>query len=91
MKTYEKPKLMVLSISANDALCGNCTAKTRGHNDITVLLNGLGIYDTDGNGAINRNETGSYFANNETDCHDSVGFDLYCKFTTESGAMLFTS
>ena len=49
MKTYEKPKLMVLSISANDALCGNCTAKTRGHNDITVLLNGLGIYDTDGN------------------------------------------
>ena len=91
MNIYEKPRLMVLSISANDALCGNCTAKTRENNDITALLNGLGIYDTDQNGAINSYETGSYFADNEADCSDKVGFDLYCKFTTESGAMLFTS
>ena len=91
MKTYERPKLMVLSISASEALCSTCTAKTRNNNDITALLNGLGIYDTDNNGAINRYETGNYFADNEKDCTDLVGIDLYCKFTTESGAMLFTS
>lgn len=32
MKVYEKPKLMVLSISANDALCSGCDDTVR-YND----------------------------------------------------------
>lgn len=30
MKTYEKPRLMVLSFTANDAICTGCAAPTRG-------------------------------------------------------------
>ena len=30
MKTYEKPRLMVLSFTASDALCSGCAAPTRG-------------------------------------------------------------
>ena len=89
MKTYEKPKLMVLSISASDALC-SCTARTRFENDINVALKSIST-DINGDGIIQKSETGNYFANNEADCTAKFSLDGYCKFTTENGMMLFTS
>ena len=49
MKTYTKPSMMVLSISANDPLCSGCNFKTRG-NALSDVWEGM--YATDENGIV---------------------------------------
>lgn len=90
MKTYEKPKLMVLSISANDALCSTCTLKTRIEGDVSGTLLDLVGGDKNGNGIFDRGDTENYFASTEA-CQDQLNVTGYCKFTTADGQMLFTS
>lgn len=84
MKTYEKPKLMVLSISANDALCSDCETKTRGND---YLANVLG--DTNGNNFFDREDADKLglFADAADTC--SVPYVGYCKFAHDN--RLFTS
>lgn len=92
MKTYVKPAMMALSISANDMLCsGTCEVTTRDSKDpyIQNLNNWYGaggkydgIFDPD-----------DKVFSNETDCNPDNILDKYCKYTaTEQGlTQLFTS
>lgn len=88
MKLYEKPRLMVLSISANDMLCSGCYDCTR-NNDF------WSIFDSDGNGVVTRDEAttiglfGSYEDENGSSC--SVQVTGYCKFNGTDPALVFTS
>lgn len=88
MKTYEKPRLMVLSFTANDALC-SCAAATRG-TELGGILEGL-ILNVDpslanGDGSLDGNEASNLFE--EGACR--VGCLDYCKNTPE-GRNIFTS
>ena len=74
MKTYEKPVLMVLSLSANDKLCGYCAengADKLLYNDPSLVEWFERLF-----GNFN-----TLFGQNETECVSNpvVG---YCKFTT---------
>lgn len=89
MKTYEKPRLMVLSFTASDALCSGCAAPTRG-TGLGGILEGL-ILNVDsslanGDGALDGNEASNLFE--EGACR--VGCLDYCKNTPE-GKNIFTS
>ena len=81
MKSYEKPKLMVLSVSANDALCA-CVASTR--NDAFFQQ-----FDSNNDGRITWDEVNNseYFGSGE-DC--SISYEKYCKHTPD-GMTLFSS
>ena len=87
MKVYEKPKLMVLSISANDALCGNCQKATRGDDF-------WNSYDPNPNdGVFTKAEADSkgVFGQLEDTCEMKVSG--YCKFLGASNGYIqvFTS
>ena len=84
MKVYEKPKLMVLSISANDALCSGCDDTVR--YDVK-LREYLGNNYGDADGTLTDDELANLF---EADgCLEKVFYDGYCKFTGTS--MMFSS
>ena len=94
MKVYQKPAMLVLSISANDMLCGNCTAKTRIDKDLNSALQAFfnvkgGWTDENGDGIVGDGETNLF------DDTASCGsyYEGYCKFTgAENGLQqLFTS
>lgn len=79
MKTYEKPKLIALSLSGNNMLCNTCAV------DIIAPFpdNNKGLVDTleDFYGPIN-----SLFAAYEESCAVKPDITGYCKFTrAESG------
>ena len=81
MKTYEKPKLIALSLTGNNMLCSSCAHDVIGSNAETELVETL----RDFFGIINITE--SSFASNE-DCEEQedIQTDSYCKFTgAESG------
>ena len=82
MKTYEKPKLMVLSISANDALCSGCATKTRGNEFYT------GLFDNNGDGIFDENDF-QYLAPSFTTDACKEAKDDYCKFAGTN--TIFTS
>ena len=88
MKIYEKPKLMVLSISANDALCTGCSIRTRGDAQWS-------IFDPSGDGLLTKDEANSVglFGSNEDDLGSacSAVVDGYCKFNGTDPALVFTS
>lgn len=81
MKNYEKPKLMVLSFSANDVLCVGCVTQTRGDDNFLK-------FDTNNNGLFERIDADNLgiFGNDEP-C--DTPYTGYCKFTSTN--MLFTS
>lgn len=81
MKTYEKPKLMVLSVSANDALCA-CVASTR--NDAFFQQ-----FDSNNDGRITLDEVNNsgYFGSGG-ECN--ISYEKYCKHTPD-GLTLFSS
>ena len=89
MKNYEKPKLMVLSLSANDALCIGCGIKTRFDSSSSILDSLYG----DGNGFFTPDESAGMFAESEEACKDLIHVDIngYCKFTGADSQKLFTS
>lgn len=85
MKTYEKPTLAVLSISASDMLCGStCTIATRGNDDwfFKYLDREFGNND----GFLEPSD--HVFGDGETGCTEIA--ERYCKFTTDGG-IVFTS
>lgn len=81
MKAYEKPKLMVLSVSANDALCA-CTASTKDDSFFNQ-------FDSNNDGRITWKEVNDsgYFGSGE-DC--GIQYVKYCKHTPD-GLTLFSS
>lgn len=81
MKNYEKPKLMVLSVSANDALCA-CGTKTR-------FEHVFDIFDKDGNGHFGPEDDLSPLLTEDVSCESTKGFESYCKFTAAN--TIFTS
>ncbi len=88
MKTYEKPKLMVLSISANDALCTGCSIRTRGDASWS-------IFDPNWDGVLTRDEANNVglFGSNEDESGGSCSavVEGYCKFNGTDPALVFTS
>lgn len=87
MKIYEKPRLMVLSVSANDALCAGCSKAMRG-DPLADILDKPPYGDN--NGVFNKDDP--IFANGEG-CTYTGEYTQYCKFTgAENGlTQLFTS
>ena len=84
MKKYEKPKLMVLSISANDALCNSCGRSLRYDEDLQFTLgNMVGNKD----GILDSNEMTSVFST-EDGCSMPVDYDGYCKFTATNNIFI---
>lgn len=91
MKTYTKPSMMVLSISANDPLCLGCANGTRNDPYLSAALtDSFGDYD--GNpkffSEIDAVGAGIFDAGEEgTGCR--VPSDYYCKMN--SAVNIFTS
>ena len=85
MKKYEKPKLMALSLSSNDRLCGDCSDK--GASNLLVEDKDLALeFDWlvgNGNGIAERADVSGLFGTSEACDKVMIG---YCKFTAaESG------
>lgn len=85
MKVYEKPKLMALSLSGNDQLCGSCreagaTTLLYQHAlypEIAAIGNTLDWLIGDGDGKIERADVSNVFGTNEG-CRKVC--ESYCKF-----------
>ena len=78
MKIYEKPILMVLSVSANDALCNACGTSINSKPD---LKGPLSFLDTNKDGKIVESEAAGYFGNAPDSCTSTMDVTGYCKFT----------
>ena len=89
MKTYEKPKLMVLSFTTNDALCTSCTVATRFNSAVSSVIEAQypGLVDADGFFTPAEAESVGFFGNPD-ECDNSYGG--YCKYIPD-GNSLFTS
>lgn len=93
MKTYEKPRLMVLSFTASDALCSGCAAPTRGTGLAGIIENTYAsIYPEAITPDNNLTQTeidaiGLFAASTESCANDALG---YCK-NTPAGNNIFTS
>ena len=85
MKNYEKPKLMVLSVSASDALCSGCDDTVRNNNELRDFY---GAYYGDATLPLTDDELNNLFAANEP-CNEKVYNTEYCKFT--GAAKMFSS
>lgn len=88
MKTYVKPAMMALSISANDMLCTSCDIKTRDSEDyfIGILTKKYGGSD----GLLDPSDNVFTSEENCTNMADDLLPDTYCKFSAVGG-MIFTS
>lgn len=88
MKPYEKPRLVALSLSGNDMLCGGCTYPTRNSSD--GFLATLDLLYGNGDGFLEDGELGTLFVQSE---HCEAISKNYCKFTSaeNGGQVLFTS
>ena len=85
MKIYEKPKLMVLSVSANDVLCSGCTIGTRGDENWLV-------FDQDGDNLFTKAEADQLkMFGTEDGAQCTTVVYGYCKFNSVSAELLFTS
>ena len=91
MKTYEKPRLMALSLSGNDQLCGSCTDQggTPLYKDPTGFI-AQNIDDAagDGDGILTRAEVENLFSS-EDGCKDTR-CEIYCKFTSSGGLVAWS-
>lgn len=93
MKTYTKPSMMVLSISANDPLCTDCLIKTRFEPAISTDLE-TDYGNADGvSGFFSRVDadaaSAAYGTFGDGEGCDPALISIYCKFT--SANTLFTS
>lgn len=87
MKIYEKPQLMVLSISANDPLCSCLHPSLTLTGDLLTLKD----FDTNGDNVLSEGELAPFsFSQSETQCTGSaLNVTGYCKFT--GATMIFSS
>ena len=85
MKTYEKPRLMSISLNGNEQLCGSCSAEGSkpiiGNPTLEKLYKG---FDKDGDGVFSKDEQTAAF-DAGVGC-TSVVTGL-CKFTSGSDSM----
>ena len=92
MKTYVKPAMMALSISANDALCA-CENKP-GDVMFEDMIMEQGLKDITNDGKVTKDDfaKGKYFASPEDSCGNDYlcPYTEYCKFTGSS-SILFLS
>lgn len=89
MKTYEKPKMMVLSFTANDALC-SCAAKTRFDKNLSNVLEiAYSSYGVTVDGFFTPAEGASAQLFDSANSCNNV-YEPYCK-NTPAGYNLFTS
>lgn len=66
MKTYVKPAMTALSISANDMLCsGSCKVQTRFDKDLSSKLEGF-FPGSNNDGVFTPEEAGNAFASTES-------------------------
>lgn len=73
MKPYEKPRLVALSLSGNDMLCGGCAIDIVGDNADPDFTSTWGDF-------IN---SGTAFGSTETECASADWkIDSYCKFAS---------
>lgn len=83
MKTYEKPKLIALSLSGNNRLCGDCAGKTTLWNNQTLSQSVLWVAGRDENydneSGITKGDFEGLFGTNDG-CDKEL--DTYCKFTS---------
>lgn len=80
MKPYEKPRLVALSLSGNDRLCGDCGHKLYNDEGTAMwILNqfGLGGRLSDG---LQHEDFAGVFGTGESGC-DAYPVNEYCKFT----------
>lgn len=85
MKVYEKPKLMVLSVSANDVLCSGCAIGTRGDEDWLD-------FDLDHDNLFTKADADQlkmFGTDDGAQCTTKVYG--YCKFNSVNAELLFTS
>ena len=83
MKAYQKPAMLVLSISANDMLCSGCDEKKL-RDDPSLKGAIIGEFpnlDTDSDGSLSYDEGGKLFASSPDDCGQPIDYSGYCKFT----------
>lgn len=91
MKTYEKPKLIALSLAANDMLCSGCGEDPlRDKTDIVQMIIDLNSgVDKDGNGVIDSSEGNALFTDSNDGCTSSVEIEGYCKYTS-TGVLMWS-
>ena len=91
MKTYVKPAMMALSISANDALCEGCSETTRDKAPAWLydFFNQNGFGDTNGNGILDGDDAPGLFSVAES-C-DKQTLENYCKHNPSDSNRVFTS
>lgn len=87
-KTYEKPKLIALSLSGNNLLCGSCAGKVTLYDNSTlaqlVLMAAGRNSDYDKIEGISRGDFDGLFGA-ESECKgndDNPLIKSYCKFTS---------
>lgn len=82
-KTYEKPKLIALSLSGNNLLCGSCAGKVTLYDNSTlaqlVLMAAGRNSDYDRITGISRGDFEGLFGTEES-CGTPI--EAYCKFTS---------
>lgn len=80
-KTYEKPRLVALSLSGNDLLCAACPIDAVGPNMDPFLSQIIGDFNIE-------NVFGA-----GTDCPNGLQVEGYCKFTSSEngGQIVFNS
>lgn len=88
MKTYEKPRLVALSLSGNDRLCGDCAGVTTLYNNQDLAQFILMMTDPSRmNDGIDRNDFVGIFGSDETGCN-SYPVESYCKFSSSGGNLV---
>ena len=88
MRTYEKPRLMALSLNGNDQLCGSCAAKGGQQlcKDPTGgMASALDFLVGNDDGTLTRAEAARAFGPDEG-CEIPV--ESYCKFTSSSDMLV---
>ena len=84
MKVYEKPKLIAMSLSGNNRLCGDCADKSTLYNNSTlaetILFAAGRDSGHDGISGISRGDFTGLFGTAEDSCVTPI--EIYCKFTS---------
>ena len=85
MKTYEKPRLMALSLSGNDRLCGDCGDKSMtlwNNPSIAAIILEIAEINPASNGidGIDKGDFDQVFASSQDGCARPVS--AYCKFAS---------
>lgn len=96
MKQYQKPRLVALSLSANDMLCGGCTAQTRFDSGLSSIFENAFPGSVNADGFFTKEEADEIglFASSADTCSTEAGnMFQYCKFSAaDNGYMtIFTS